>query len=386
MSDASSDQTMDRAALPSPTPEGSPRDWKRSGLLAMAVVVLLAAVAYPVRRYVVEPERQALLGYREPPGRRLALASQFGFDTAAGSRVRLVPGLPALSLGDLPAQTVMTILGGFRGPYVVRLWISVQDAKQRRDTFELLDLYKKILLFQGDYPGVWSFVPWDMVWNVPVQWGSLERKYQWMRTAIVFVNEGYRRHPQSAEIMEAMGRIYSEKLGRSQEADYYRKRIEEDEGRSVFRIAYDWYDRCRRTNDRYNTLGHYGLTKPVVYSQACHCVSYYAKELAQRSYDTFQSSLEARENGREAESLALYEQGLAQLLEAVKAWDWARREWGNQALRFEKEGVPAVLDERYRHFYGEADDANHDLEALCLLLNYDNLPELFDYMYRPEIE
>jgi hypothetical protein len=249
-----------------------------------------------------------------------------------------------------------------------------------------VDLYKKILLFQGDYPGVWSYVPWDMVWNVSVQWQSMERKYQWIRTGVALVNEGYRRHPRSAEIMEAMGRIYGEKLGLSQEGPYYRQRVREDDGRSTFLIAYEWYDLCRRTNERYGTLGHYGLTRPAIYSQACHNLSYYAKELTERSYDAFQASLDAREKGQSARADELFDQGLTELSSAIGAWRWASREWAEQTVRFEKEGVPAVLVERYRYFYVEAEDAATDLDALYLLVNVENLPELFPDMHRPEIE
>ncbi|MBE3069126.1 MAG: hypothetical protein IMZ66_02710, partial [Planctomycetes bacterium] len=260
---------------------GGGADRWRTALMAVAIVVAMAAVVHPLRRYVVEPRRQALLGNVEPSGRRLALASQFGFSTAAGVAVRLVPGSSSLELADLPAQAVTVILGGFRGPYVVWLWMKVEDEKHRKIHFDLLDRYTKIAALQSDYPDMWVFHVWNIVWNVPVQWQSIERKYQWIRRGIEFLGEGYRKNPHSAAIMAEMGRIYSEKVGRSQEAYYYRRRVREDEGRSAFLIAYEWYDRARKANDQYGTLGPRSLGKPVVYSQACHALSYYATELLQ---------------------------------------------------------------------------------------------------------
>jgi hypothetical protein len=368
-----------------PTGVASPADWRRTGVLVLAVVVLLAGVVYPLRRYVVEPRREELLGRHESPGRRLAFASQFGFDTAAGAAIRLVPGRPALELGDLPSEAVIVILGGFRGPYVVWLWIKAEEEKQQKVHFDLLDRYTKIAAFQSDYPQMWAYRIWDIVWNLTVQWQSKERKYEWIRRGIEFGTEGYRRNPRSAVILESMGRIYAEKLGRSQEAPFYRQRIKEDEGRSTFLIAYEWYDRMRKANDRYATLGH-GLSKTVAYSQACHSLSYYAEELTQDAYDALKAGLDDREPGREADARGKFQEGSQKLSDAVAAWTWARREWRDHALRFEKEGVSPVMISIYTRFYDEADARFRELEAVRTGLTYENLPDRFKNLRRPEIK
>jgi len=360
-------------------------DWRRSAALAAVIVVLLAGVVYPLRRYVVEPAREQLLGHYESPGRRLALASQFSFDTVAGATIRLVPGRPVRELSDLPSEAVTLILGGFRGPYVVWLWIKVEEEKQQKIHFDLLDRYAKIAALQSDYPHMWAYHAWNIVWNVTVHWQSQERKYEWIRRGIDFLREGYRKNPHDAVILETMGRIYAEKLGRAQEAAYYRQRIEEDEGRSPFLIAYGWYDRMRKANDRYGTLRH-TLGKPVAYSQACHCLTYYSKELNQTAYDTFKASLDARQAGRQVDARRLFQEGSQKLADALAAWQWAQREWRDQALRFEKEDVPPVLIAIYKKFYDEAVATANELQAVRSGLTYDNLPERFKEMSRPEIK
>ena len=357
---------------------------RRTILYLSALAVLVEGVIHPLRHYVVEPMRQSLLGRREAPGRRLALASQFGFDAAAGNSVRMAPGAPALDLADLPTEAVTLILGGFRGPYVVWLWMKVEDDMQRKVQFDLIDRVTKIAAFQPDYPEMWTFHAWNFAWNVSVQWQSPERKYQWIRRAIEFLREGNRRNPHSAEIMEALGWVYSEKLGRSAEAFYYRRRVMEDEGRSTFLIAHEWYDRARKASDRYGTLGH-GLSKPVVYSQACHSLSYYAIELSQDTYDAFSRSIALRAPGREAESRQAFQDGLVRLSEAIGAWQWARREWYEQAVRFEREGTTPSLIEVYRRFFMEAGESAQGLESFRDEVTYDNLPEIFDRLKRPEI-
>ena len=363
----------------------APSDWRRSGALALVIVVLLAGVVYPLRRYVVEPSREELLGHHESPGRRLAVASQFAFDTAAGAAIRLVPGRPALELSDLPSEAVIVILGGFRGPYVVWLWVKAEEEKQRKIHFNLMDRYAKIAAFQSDYPQIWTYIAWNYIWNLPVQWQSQERKYEWIRRGIDFLREGYRKNPHSAEIMETMGRIYSEKLGRAQEAPFYRRRIKEDEGRSTFLIAYEWYDRMRKANDRYGTLAH-GLAKPVAYSQACHSLTYYAEELTQDAYDALKASLADREAGRQADARREFEAGSQKLTDAVAAWAWARREWRDQALRFEKEGISPMMISVYTKFYDEADAGMRSVDAVRAGLTYENLPDRFKSMVRPEVK
>ena len=364
---------------------GRAAGWPATLLYTLLVIALVAAVVHPLRRHVVEPRRQALLGHVEPPGRRLALVSQFGFDTAAGDSWRLVPGPPALELADLPSEAVTLILGGFRGPYVVWLWTRAEDEKQKKIHFDLLDRYTKIAMLQADYPQVWTFHYWNMLWNITVQWQSPERKYQWIRLGIRFLREGYRRNPRSAVIMMEMGRGYMDKIGRSQEAPYYRARVEEDEGRSPFLIAYEWFDRARKANDRYHTLVR-GLAPPVAYSQACHALSYYATDLTQQSHDALQAALEARRAGREAESRRQFAAGLEHLSQAISAWQWARREWRDHVERFEKEGAVPFLLVAYRKFYVEADRSAAHLEALRRDLTYENLSdEMMKRLPRPEI-
>lgn len=368
-------------APPLPSPPAASSRLCSTVLYALGLAAFLAAVVHPLRHYVVEPRRQALLGYREPAGRRLALASQFGFTTAAGAGVRLVPGRPQVELSDLPNQAVTLILGGFRGPYVIWLWIKVEDEKQKRIHFDLIDRYTKIAALQSDYPQMWVYHIWNMGWNVSVQWQSPDRKYQWICRAIEFGTEGYRRNPHNAEIMAEIGRVYCEKLGRSQESAYYRKRVKEDEGRSTFLIAYDWYDRARKANDRYETLTH-GLTKVVVYSQAPHCLTYHATELTLDGFDLLKQSLDLREAGRDDAARDAFSKALGLLREAQPpaesgksgVWAWARREWEDQAIRFEKEGVPSSLITNYRRFFAEADEACRTLAAFQADLTYDNLP------------
>lgn len=367
------------------TDSGSRPPWRGTLLLALAIVAGLVAVVHPLRRWVVEPRRQALLGRRESPGRRLALASQFGFAAASGTSMRLVPGRPVLEISDLPARAVTLVLGGFRGPYVVWLWIRVEEDKHRKIHFNLIDRYTKIAMLQSDYPQVWTFLAWNLAWNLPVQWQSLERRYQWIRRAAEFLDEGYRKNPHSAQIAADMGRIYCEKLGRSQEAEYYRRRVREEFGRSVFLIAYEWYDLARRLGDRYDSLGP-GLGKPVIYRQACHSLTYYAEELTQETYDAFAESVDARAAGRHAEARKAFDAGRGKLDEAVNAWNWARRDWHEQTVRFEKEEVMALQLEVFRRFGREAADRTGQLETLRSELTYENLPETFKRMRRPEMQ
>ena len=350
-------------------------------LYGLILVLVVALGVHPLRTYV-EAKRQALLGRNELPGRRLALASQFGFDGASGDSVRLVPGAPTAEIEDLPAEAVTLVLGGFRGPYVVWLWTKAEEEKQHKIHFDLLDRYSKIAALQSDYPEVWTFHYWNMLWNITVQWQSPERKYQWIRLGIRFLREGYRRNPHSADIMQEMGRGYLYKIGHSQESEYYLRRVKEDEGRSAFLAAYEWFDRARKANDRYGTLHD---PKVVSYSQACHALSYYAIETTQDAHDEFQASLDARKVGREDESRKRFQAAQKRLAEAVGAWQWTTREWQEQIVRFDKEGASPDLLSKYKKFRDEADQSGKMLDSVRSELTYANLPEVMPRIPRPAI-
>ena len=359
--------------------------WQRTVLYGIVLAVVVAGVIHPLRRYGVEPRRQELLGRTEPPGRQLALASRFAFDTVAGYSVRIVPGAPAYELSDLATEAVTLVLGGFRGPYVAWLWVKAEEEKEKKVHFDLVDRYTKIAMLQRDYPAVWQFLAWNMAYNLSVQWQSPERKYQWVRRGTEFLIEGNRWNPHSPEMLYDIGSFYMNKLGLSQESSYYRRRVREDEGRSTFLVAYEWFDRARTIRERYGSGG-YGLSKAVASSGACHALSYYAVELTQDSYDAFKASLDARQAGREADARKNFAEGMDSLREAVGAWQWARREWLDQAVRFEKEDLPRDLQERYKQFYEEANQMAVRLDADRAKLTYENLAEVLAQMKRPELK
>ncbi|HUX00183.1 MAG: hypothetical protein WBD63_09325 [Phycisphaerae bacterium] len=362
---------------------GAASPWRTAAYIAV-LAILLAAVIHPLRRHV-EDLRQDLLGRRESPAWRLVQASQFGLASAAGNSVRMVPGGPRLELGDLASQATILVLGGFRGPYAVWLWMQAEEEKHQNAHFDLIDRYTRIAALQSEYPQMWAYHGWNLAWNISAQWHSLDRKYQWIRRATEFLQEGNRKNPHNAEIMAALGRIYGEKLGRSQEAEYYRARVREDEGRSTFLIAYEWYDRARQTNDRYGTLGG-SLSKAVIYSQACHNLSYYATELTAEAFTTLKKSLEPRQAGDDTAARDAFQRGLAELNDALGAWEWARREWKEHAIRFEREGVTAELANTYQRFYGEADATVRQLEQLRSQLTYESLPSLAPDLDPPELD
>jgi hypothetical protein len=351
--------------------------WRSTLLWTLALAVLVGGVVYPLRRWGVEPRRDELLGLHESPGRRLALASQFAFDTAAGYAVRIIPGAPSTELSDLPGRAVTLILGGFRGPYVAWLWTKVEEEKQRKIHFDLLDRYHEIALLQSDYPQVWVNHAWNMAYNVSAQWQSPERKYQWIRHAIDFLKEGHRKNPHSSAILADLGWIYSNKLGQSQEAPYYRKRVWEDEGQSTFRIAYEWFDLAHKAAERYGFDGH-GLSQQAMYSQAPHALSSYALEVTVEMYETLQAGVADRKAGRTAQADQELARGKQLLETAREAWDWASQEWRSHVQRSEKEGMSVEMNQRYGVFYSEAVNWAKQLESLGADLAPEKLPEALE--------
>ena len=211
----------------------------RVWLVMAAVAVFVGGVV--LRTRVLESRRQELLGRRSDLPRTLAHAAEYSAARAAGERPRFVPGEQGANLTDLPTRTLALSLGGLRGFLAIYLWVEVESAKNQRVHEDLLDRYHRIANLQSEYPSVWEFHSWNLGWNVSVQWANVERRYEWIRYAIEFLAEGIRRNPRSVDLLEAMGRIYYQRIAqntRAEDRGYFSAQIEKDDGDSPLRIAY----------------------------------------------------------------------------------------------------------------------------------------------------
>jgi len=146
-------------------------------------------------------------------------ATTAGGQAVAGSRQ---------SLSSMPSFALALLLGGLRGPLVMVLWTSSESQKAEKDLEDFDTKVEWIRLLQPEFDTVHMFQIWNKAYNISVQMASQANKYSAILDALDYARSVDRDRPNDINIVFETGRIYFDKLGNSQEKEYYHKRVRED--------------------------------------------------------------------------------------------------------------------------------------------------------------
>lgn len=147
--------------------------------------------------------------------------------TRAKSRL-LGPAQREVRSEDLDSFALSLMLGGFRGPLVMYLWVAGEEEKNRYDTEKALTRAELIADLQPQFVTVYVHRSWDLAYNISVQYNRPIEKYRWIQEGIKFAEKGERRLPQNPDILIQLAQFYYQKLGNSYESDYYRAHFREE--------------------------------------------------------------------------------------------------------------------------------------------------------------
>lgn len=129
-----------------------------------------------------------------------------------------------------PGEFVGTVaLGGFRMIAVNILWVRALDNQEDDKHFSALADAELITKLQPNVPSVWSFIAWNLGYNISVLENSEEEGYQWVQSGIVKLREGCDRAKQSKKIWELrrdLGWFYYHRVGPGFEG--YNRKFKED--------------------------------------------------------------------------------------------------------------------------------------------------------------
>ncbi|MCP5006750.1 MAG: hypothetical protein GY941_22815 [Planctomycetes bacterium] len=142
-----------------------------------------------------------------------------------------------------PTETIpITLLGSFRGVLVDFLWIKGIARHQEKEYYELLAINNLIAKLQPHFPSIWIFQAWNMCYNIAHEWESPEDKWNWIRAGLAFAEKGALKNPESGELFFEIGYIYFHKFDAKtiEFADYYRKKLKEDENKDSYEQALYW--------------------------------------------------------------------------------------------------------------------------------------------------
>jgi len=174
----------------------------RRGRTAIVVTLVISLVLSAVLQQVAYSYRSAAINRDRPAG------------TAAPSRI-----------ANLDSFSLALLLGGLRGPLVMFLWTNSESQKNDRDLESFDTQVELIRLLQPEFDTVHLFQIWNKAYNVSAQLAALSNKYTTILDAVGYGERADKSNPNDINLVTAIAGLYTDKLGNSQEKDYYRRRV-----------------------------------------------------------------------------------------------------------------------------------------------------------------
>lgn len=128
--------------------------------------------------------------------------------------------------GDPPEVALGIALGAFRGLFVNLLWFRAEQLKQEGKFHEAIQLSRTITKLQPRFPRVWSFLAWNMAYNISVATHTATERWQWVKAGIELLrDEAIPRNPNDPLLHKELGWIFFHKIqGISDDANQHYKR------------------------------------------------------------------------------------------------------------------------------------------------------------------
>jgi hypothetical protein len=200
-------QTQEQQQVAEKPPRTGRSGWGRAGLIVLSIASL--TLAGVVRNWSVDARDDIRSETRGVAANATVAASSSN----------------SSSLSSMPGFATALLLGGLRGPLVMMLWISSETQKQQHDLQDFDTKVEWIRLLQPEFDTVHLFQIWNKAYNISVQMASLRNKYVSILDGIDYGEKVDRERPDDTSILTAIGSLYGDKLGTSQEHVYYRARV-----------------------------------------------------------------------------------------------------------------------------------------------------------------
>lgn len=127
-----------------------------------------------------------------------------------------------VSISGFDSYALALLLGGLRGPLVMILWPNSESQKSERNLADFDTQVEWIRLLQPEFDSVHIFQIWNKAYNISVQMASVRNKYTTILDAIDYGMSVDAERPNNINIISAIGGIWFDKLGNSNEKASYR--------------------------------------------------------------------------------------------------------------------------------------------------------------------
>jgi hypothetical protein len=183
------------------------RSRRRKAIYVVAIIVLIVvlfALGFP-----------STVSTEKTKGRRGGLLAQYRDNN----------GLSQTELGEVDpmSETVRLGLLGMRGVGSSILWASATQFQMKKDWTQLRATLDQISKLQPHSIAVWRFQAWNLSYNVSVAFDDYHDKFFWVIEGLNYMLEGVRLNDKEPRLYWDMGWFISNKIGRADEAKYYRR-------------------------------------------------------------------------------------------------------------------------------------------------------------------
>lgn len=165
---------------------------------------------------------------------------------------------------DPTSATMNLVLLGLRGVAVNMLRMDLDHYKDTKNWAELRATTDAVITLQPHYIEVWRFLSWNMAYNVSAEWDAIPDRYYWVKEGGKFSQQGTKRNQDVPELFWETGRVWGQKIGRSDEWVYFRKYFLNDPGKKEggvdfevnpeqkdnYLVAKDWYTEANVKEDK----------------------------------------------------------------------------------------------------------------------------------------
>jgi hypothetical protein len=174
---------------------------------AAAIVVLLLPLSY-----LSQPKT------RESSGGKLA-------------QLREDYHLSQADLGEIDptSETLKLATLGMRGIAANIMWHKANEYKKTENWTGFSAALEQIIRLQPNFIAVWRFQAWNLSYNISVEFDDYHDRYYWVMKGINFIIGGTKYNANEPRLLYDIGWFISQKIGRADEHDQFRKLLKQDD-------------------------------------------------------------------------------------------------------------------------------------------------------------
>lgn len=130
------------------------------------------------------------------------------------------------------------LVGGFKPIAVDFLWMKCTTLEEEKQFQEIATILALISKLQPWSEQVWSYIAWNLSFNIAHQAETPEERWRWVREGINFAKEGVRRNPGSSKLKYDVGFLYYYRI--PQQADL-KRRVYAETQLDCYEHARNWF-------------------------------------------------------------------------------------------------------------------------------------------------